>query len=91
MPITEMEATARSYRELQDEIKKLEAETAWLKDQLIEEMDARQVEDLIAGEYTIHYSLMEMARFDTMRFKAEQPDLYGQYTRLATACRFQIT
>jgi len=49
----EMTVTARTYREIQAEIKELEAQADALKQTMISEMDTLGVEELTAGEYTV--------------------------------------
>ena len=90
MNTTEMETTARMYREIQAEIKTLEEQADTLKQQMICEMDARNAETLTAGEYTIRWSLYESSRLDSTKLKAEQPDIYSNYTKCTTSTRFQV-
>ena len=90
MSINDLTNTAREYRELQAAIKELEAEADALKQTMIAEMDARQVEKLEAGEYTIRWSLYESSRLDSAKLKAEHGDLYAAYTKLTTSTRFQV-
>ena len=86
----QMERTAKEYREIQAQIKALEAEAESLKQKMISQMDALQAEELIAGEYTIRYTIYESTRLDGKRLKVDQPDLYAGYVKSTTACRFQV-
>ena len=88
--MTDITTTAREYRELQAQIKTLEAQAEALKQALIREMDARQAEELTAGEYTIRYTIYESARLDSAKLKAEHADLYAAYTKKTAATRFQV-
>lgn len=90
MSVHEMESKARAYRELQAEIKALEEQADAIKQQMIHEMDARNIEKLEAGEYTIRWSLYESNRLDSTKLKTEQPDIYAAYTKVTTATRFQV-
>ena len=90
MSTTEMTTKAREYRELQAMIKKLEAEADALKQQMIGEMDARNIEELAAGEYTIRWGLYESSRLDTAKLKADHADLYSAYTKRTVSTRFQV-
>ena len=72
-----IETTAREYREIQAQIKALEAEAEALKQKMINEMDTLQAEELVAGEYTIRYTVYESTRLDSKKFKTEQPELYA--------------
>ena len=90
MSTIEITTKAREYREIQAMIKKLEAEADALKQQMIKEMDARNLEKLEAGEYTIRWSLYESSRLDSTKLKTEQPDVYAAYTKSTTETRFQV-
>ena len=86
----EIEVTARTYRTIQAEIKALGEQADALKQRMIAEMDARQVEKLAAGEYTLCYTVYESSRLDSAKLKAEHADLYAAYNKTATATRFQV-
>ncbi len=65
MSTNELTSTAREYREIQAMIKELEAEADALKQNMIAEMDARKIDALEAGEFTIRWSLYESSRLDS--------------------------
>ena len=90
MSTIEMITTARTYREIQSEIKTLQEQADTLKARMIAEMDSRNLEELAAGEYTIRWSLYESNRLDTAKLKAEHSDLYTAYSKSTTATRFQV-
>jgi predicted phage-related endonuclease len=90
MSTIELTVTARTYRELQAEIKALEEQADALKQQMIREMDARSAEKLEAGEYTIHWGLYESSRLDSAKLKADHADLYSQYSKKTVSTRFQV-
>ena len=86
----EMTVTARTYREIQAEIKDLEAQANALKQTMIREMDAQGVEEMTAGEYTIRWNLYESNRLDSAKLKADHSALYAAYTKRTTSTRFQV-
>ena len=90
MSTIELSTKAKEYRELQAMIKELEAEADALKQQMIGEMDARNIEELAAGEYTIRWNLYESSRLDTAKLKGDHADLYSAYTKRTVATRFQV-
>ena len=90
MSVTEMETTAREFREIQAEIKALEEQADALKQAMIREMDAQQADKLQAGPFEIRYTLVESSRLDTAKLKAEHGGLYSQYTKKTTSTRFQV-
>ena len=85
---TDITCTAREYREIQAAIKEMEAQAETLKQVMIKEMDARQADELTAGEYTIRYTLYESSRIDTAKLKAA--GLYDDYSKRTTSTRFQV-
>lgn len=90
MSTIELTSTARTYREIQAEIKALEEQADALKQQMIREMDARQADSITAGEYTIRYSLYESSRLDSAKLKADHGDLYATYSKRTTSTRFSV-
>ena len=90
MSTIELGTKAKEYRELQAMIKELEAEADALRQQMVKEMDARNIEELAAGEYTIRWSLYESSRLDTAKLKADHADLYSAYTKRTVSTRFQV-
>ena len=57
---------------------------------MVAEMDARQVDKLAAGEYTLHLSRYESSRLDGKALKDELPEIAERFTKLTTATRFQV-
>ena len=90
MSTNELTTTARAFREIQAEIKALEEQADALKQQMITEMDARKVEALEAGEYTIRWSIYQSSRVDTTALKVALPDVAARFTKQSTATRFQV-
>ena len=90
MSTIELSTKAKEYRELQAMIKELEAEAEALKQQMVKEMDARSIEELAVGEYTIRWSLYESSRLDSAKLKADHADLYSAYTKRTVSTRFQV-
>lgn len=88
MSITEMEARVRDYKDLLAEIKQLQEMADSIKAELIAEMDARKVDAVEAGSYTVRYIAYESSRVDTKALKAA--GLYDQYSNKSTAVRFTI-
>jgi predicted phage-related endonuclease len=86
----ELTVTARTFREIQAEIKSLEEQATALKQTMIREMDARGIEELAAGEYTIRWGLYESSRLDSAKLKADHGDLYALYSKSTTSARFQV-
>jgi len=90
MSTNELTTTAREYREIQAMIKELEAQADALKQQMVKEMDTRNIEELKAGEYTIRWGMYESSRLDSAKLKADHADLYAAYTKRTVSTRFQV-
>ncbi len=90
MSAIELTSKARDYREIQAMIKELEAEADALKQQMITEMDTRNLTECAAGEFTIRWGLYESSRLDSKALKADHAELYGQYTKKTVSTRFQV-
>jgi predicted phage-related endonuclease len=88
--MTNIETTARTYRELQAEINALEEQADALKQEMIKELDAQKADVIKAGEYTVRYTIYESSRFDSTKFKADNPTLYTQYNKKTASLRFQV-
>ena len=54
-------------------------------------MEAREVEELIAGHYIVRYTSVLSNRFDSTSFKRVCPDLYKAYTKQVASRRFTIS
>ena len=76
------------YEAMMDELK---AEADKVRDSIKAEMEAREVEELIAGQYIIRWTSVLSNRFDSTSFKKVLPDLYKAYTKQVASRRFTIT
>ena len=72
-------------------IEELKAEADTVRNSIKAEMEAREVEELIAGQYIIRWATVLSNRFDTTAFKMVLPDLYKAYTKQTTSRRFTIS
>ena len=76
------------YEAMMEEIKS-EADT--IRNSIKAEMEAREVEELIAGQYIIRYSSVLSNRFDSTAFKKVMPEIYKAYTKQVSSRRFTIS
>ena len=90
MSTNEMTTVAREYREIQANIKTLEEMADALKQQIIREMDTRNIEELNAGEYTIRWTMYESSRLDTTKLRKDLPDIASQYSKSMVSTRFTV-
>ena len=76
------------YEAMIDELK---AEADTVRNSIKAEMEAREVEELIAGQYIVRYTAVLSNRFDSTAFKKVLPELYKAYTKPVSSRRFTIT
>ena len=67
---------------------KAEAET--LRDEIKQEMMARNTEELTVGQYIVRWTSVLTQRFDSTAFKKVMPDVYKAYTKQVASRRFTI-
>ncbi len=72
-------------------IEEMKAEADTIRNTIKAEMEAREVEELIAGQYIIRYTSVLSNRFDTTAFKKVLPELYKAYTKQTASRRFTIS
>ena len=76
------------YEAMMEELK---AEADTVRNSIKAEMEAREVEELIAGQYIVRYTAVLSNRFDSTAFKKVLPELYKAYTKQVSSRRFTIT
>ena len=75
------------YEAMMEELKN-EADT--IRNSIKAEMEARDVEELIAGQYIIRWTSVLSNRFDSTAFKKVMPEIYKAYTKQISSRRFTI-
>lgn len=76
------------YEAMMEELK-AEAET--IRNTIKAEMEAREVEELTAGQYIVRYTAILSNRFDSTAFKKVMPEIYKAYTKQISSRRFSIS
>lgn len=76
------------YDAMMEELKN-EADT--IRNSIKAEMEARDVEELIAGQYIIRWTSVLSNRFDSTAFKKVMPEIYKAYTKQISSRRFSIS
>ena len=72
-------------------MEELRAEADSVRNSIKAEMEAREVEELVAGQYIIRWTSVLSTRFDSTAFKKVLPELYKAYTKQVASRRFTIT
>ena len=76
------------YEAMMEEIK---SEAEAIRNSIKAEMEAREVEEMIAGQYIIRYTSVLSNRFDSTAFKKVMPEVYKAYTKQVSSRRFTIS
>ena len=76
------------YEAMMEEIK---GEADKVRNAIKAEMEAREVEELIAGQYIVRYTSILSNRFDSTAFKKVMPEIYKPYTKQVSSRRFTIS
>ena len=71
-------------------IEEMKGEADSIRNSIKAEMEAREVEELIAGQYIIRWTSVLSQRFDTTGFKKSHADLYKEFTKQVSSRRFSI-
>ena len=72
-------------------MEELRAEADSVRNSIKAEMEAREVEELVAGQYIIRWTSVLSNRFDSTAFKKVLPEVYKAYTKQVASRRFTIT
>lgn len=76
------------YEAMMEELK---AEADAVRNSIKAEMEAREVEELVAGQYIVRFTSVLSNRFDSTAFKKVLPELYKAYTKQVASKRFTIS
>lgn len=85
-----MENRAKKLKEIEQQIKELEAQADVIKDELKKEMEAQGAEELHTGSFIIRWKTIISNKFDSKAFAAEHKKMYEQYTKKTESRRFTV-
>lgn len=86
--MNELNTTARRLMKVRAQIERLKAEEAALTDKIKAAMVDAGQETMTGDGWKASWKNVNSNRFDSRRFKAEQADLYQQYSKCTTTTRF---
>lgn len=72
-------------------VEEMKAQADTIRNEIKAEMDARELEEMIAGQYIVRYTAVLSNRFDTTAFKKVMPEIYQAYTKQVSSRRFTIS
>ena len=90
MSIIEMNTRAETYFSLLAQIEELQAEAEAIRDSFKAQMVERSTEELEGTGWRAAWHNVTSSRLDSKRLKADMPELYEQYTKATTTCRFTL-
>lgn len=91
MSNTELNSTAKELLSVRSMIAELEAEAEALADKIKQAMTERGEETLQGDGWKASWKNVTSSRFDSKAFKADNPDLYAQYSKQTTTTRFTVS
>jgi predicted phage-related endonuclease len=80
MATLELIKKAKELKELKRMAEEIQEEITALEDTIKAEMNSRNTDSLIIGEYKIKYLTVQNKRFDTTALKSAHSDRYNEYT-----------
>ena len=72
-------------------VEEMKAQADTIRNEIKAEMEAHDLEEMIAGQYIIRYTAVLSNRFDTTAFKKVMPEIYKAYTKQVSSRRFTIS
>lgn len=72
-------------------VEEMKAQADTIRNEIKAEMDARELEEMIAGQYIVRYTSVLSNRFDSTAFKKVMPEIYKAYTKQVSSRRFTIS
>ena len=91
MSTIELTNKIEALKEWENIITEAQAEAEAIRDSIKAEMVAREVEELVAGQYIVRWTSVLSNRFDTTGFKKIYGDLYKAFTKQSVSRRFTIS
>ena len=91
MSTNDLVMKVEQLKELENLLEEVKVEAEAIRDEIKQEMMARDTEELEAGQYIVRWTSILSNRFDTTEFKKVMPDVYKAYTKQISSRRFSIS
>ncbi len=91
MSTNDLVMKVEQLKELENLLEEVKVEAEAIRDEIKQEMMARDTEELEAGQYIVRWTSILSNRFDTTAFKKVMPDVYKAYTKQISSRRFSIS
>lgn len=90
MSYDELNVLIHDYIELDTEIKRQQLLAEDIKNQIKQEMEARNVEELVVGSHVVRYRDVLTSVFDKVLFKKKYEELYSAFLKQIPSKKFSI-
>ena len=90
MSTNDLVMKVEQLKELENLLEEVKVEAEAIRDEIKQEMMARETVELEAGKYIVRWTSVLSNRFDTTAFKKQYNELYQQYTKQVASKRFSI-
>ncbi len=90
MSINQITSKIESLLEWEKIMAEAREEAEALRDELKQEMMARNTEELTAGQYVVRWTSVLSQRFDATAFKKTMPEVYRSFIKQIASRRFSI-
>ena len=91
MSTNDLVMKVEQLKELENLLEEVKVEAEAIRDEIKQEMMARDTEELEAGQYIVRWTSILSNRFDTTAFKKVMHDVYKAYTKQISSRRFSIS
>ena len=91
MSTNDLVMKVEQLKELENLLEEVKVEAEAIRDEIKQEMMARDTEELEAEQYIVRWTSILSNRFDTTAFKKVMPDVYKAYTKQISSRRFSIS
>ena len=91
MSTNDLVMKVEQLKELENLLEEVKVEAEAIRDEIKQEMMARETEELEEGKYIVRWTSILSNRFDTTAFKKVMPDVYKAYTKQISSRRFSIS
>lgn len=91
MSTIELESRIAKMQELEAIAEEAKQEADAIRDTIKEEMQKRDISELVAGKFIVRWTSVTSNRFDSSAFKKVHGDLYKAFCKAVESRRFSIS
>lgn len=91
MSSNELMRKIEALNEWEQMIEDAKAKAEELRNSIKEEMELRETEELVVGNYIVRWTSILSNRFDTTSFKKKYGEMYKEFTKQVASRRFTIS